>query len=302
MVATPDDALQEPLLSRNRNRSSTSNNNSPSLDNDDDADGNRSRNGGGGDDDDKDIVLPSCCGITDEKRMNHNVFLNLLLSVLYGVSNSLWNGTAFAAYLKKLGRGKNEPLGNIEAVQGLTTLLAALPMGYVADTVGRSKVIRAGGILLLLTTFAQMAVLEWVGTEEKEGPSLGRGDDNYDRNNDNATVALWIMGVIMCFWGIGDGVVTGPCMALFADSIPEGQRTAYYNYSFVCYTAASACGPLVSIILFQTLGDTWDMYVLFSKRGCIKFFRENHSSPLVSLHVSFATGIIYDWSYTSALV
>jgi MFS family permease len=256
VISSSDNAdvasLQEPLLGPSRSSSSDNNNNNNS-DHDHDVDHTT---------DNKDVILPSCCGMTGRKRMNHNVFLNLLLSVLYGISNSLWNGTAFAAYLKKLGHDKNGPLGNIEAVQGLTTLLAALPMGYVADTAGRSKVIRAGGILLLLTTITQIIVLVMVGTDED---NIGNGDgddDEKDSSKVNTTVVLWIMGVIMCFWGLADGVVTGPCMALFADSIPEGDRSTYYNYSFVCYTSASACGPLVSIILFQTLGDTWSLYHL----------------------------------------
>jgi MFS family permease len=70
------------------------------------------------------------------------------------------------------------------------------------------------------------------------------------------------MGGIMIFWGLGDGVVNGPCQALFADSTPSGTRSTYFTYQFVCYLSASAVGPLVSIILFQTLGDNWDMYHL----------------------------------------
>jgi MFS family permease len=209
----------------------------------------------------KDIVLPSCCQ-GHAIQINYNVFLNLVLAVLYGISNSLWNGTAYAAYLKKIGHG-NKVLGDIEAVQGLASLIAALPMGYVADKMGRAKIIRAGGLAMLVTIFLQIGVLEWVGTHEDEGATpdedvLAAGPSlSY-----NKTAALWMMGVIMAFWGIGDGVVNGPCNALFADSTPEGSRTKWFNYLFVCYTAASAIGPLVSIVLFQTIGDVWDLYHL----------------------------------------
>ncbi|KAL3904353.1 MAG: hypothetical protein SGARI_004958, partial [Bacillariaceae sp.] len=133
-------------------------------------------------------------------------------------------------------------------------------MGYVADKIGRAKVIRAGGLAMLVTIVMQIGVLEWVGTNEDDS-----GDDDDDAPSlasYNRTTALWMMGVIMAFWGIGDGVVNGPCNALFADSTPEGSRTKWFNYLFVCYTAASAIGPLVSIILFQTIGDVWDLYHL----------------------------------------
>jgi len=70
------------------------------------------------------------------------------------------------------------------------------------------------------------------------------------------------MGGIMIFWGIGDGIVNGPCQALFADSTPAGTRSTYFTYQFVCWLTASSVGPLVSIVLFEKIGDTWDMYHL----------------------------------------
>ena len=196
----------------------------------------------------KDISF-SCC--RNKVVVNHNVFLNLVLAVLYGISGSLSNGTAFAAYLKTLGRDRNGPLGDIEAVSGMATLITALPIGYLADKIGRSKVIAAGGCLLLLTPILEMVVLEWVGTNEH----------HLDHSSKHKE-ALWILGIIMASWGVGDGIVNGPCSALYADSTPQGQRSIYYNYLFACYTAASAVGPLVSIGLFQTLGDEWDLYHL----------------------------------------
>jgi len=210
----------------------------------------------------KDIVVRNCCkrGDGDDDavlRVNHNVFLNLLLSVLYGISNSLWSGTAYVAYLKKIGNGSNGPVGNIEAVSGLASLLCALPIGYFADKMGRSIVIRAGGILLFVTAMLQIGILKWVGTDfdddDVEGAFGGKNSSNKNK------VALWLMGGIMVFWGLGDGVVNGPCQALYADSTPDGERSTFFTYQFACYLTASAVGPLVSIIMFQTLGDEWDM-------------------------------------------
>jgi MFS family permease len=183
--------------------------------------------------------------------VNHNVLLNLVICLLYGLSDSLWNGTANAAYLKQLGHDQNGPLGDIEAVNGLASLVTALPIGYLADRIGRSKVIRAGGVLMLLTIGVQVYLLEWIGTNP---PDANSGAHNL--------TALIIMGVVMACWGVADGVVTGPASALYADSTPQGQRSAYYTYLFACYMLASSVGPLVSIILFETLGDEWDFYHL----------------------------------------
>ena len=239
------DDLREPLLNDNEHDASPA---SVSSTTNNDANDDRDKS--------KDIVLRKCCkrGGSEEDgvimRVNHNVFLNLLLSVLYGISNSLWSGTAYVAYLKKMGHGSNGPVGDIEAVSGLASLLCALPIGYLADKMGRSIVIRAGGILLFVTAVFQIGILQWVGTDFDED-DLG--------SSKKSKLALWSMGAVMVFWGLGDGVVNGPCQALFADSTPEGERSTYFTYQFACYLTASAVGPLVSIIMFQTLGDEWDM-------------------------------------------
>jgi MFS family permease len=190
--------------------------------------------------DGKDIVFP--CG-----RLNHNVALNLLLCVLYGLSDSLWGGTVLVAYLKRLGHNRNSPVGNVEAANGFASLLSALPIGHLADKIGRDKVIRFGGAVLFITAVLHVSLLEWIGV-----------DDEAATKKDT----FWLLAAVMALWGIGGGIVTGPAQALFADSTPAGSRSTYYVYYFCCYCLASCVGPLVSIVLFQTIGDEWDLYHL----------------------------------------
>mmetsp|Transcript_31486 Transcript_31486/g.37502 ORF Transcript_31486/g.37502 Transcript_31486/m.37502 type:complete len:554 (-) Transcript_31486:112-1773(-) len=190
----------------------------------------------------KDISL-RLCGKT--YFMNHNVVLNLVLAVLYGISDSIWSGTVFAAYLKTLSGGRNEPVGNVEAVNGLAVLFSALPVGYLADRYGRSIIIKIGGVLIALTAAFHISVLQWIGV-----------DANALRDDSNAFILL---GIVMALWGIGGGIVNGPTQALYADSTPAGTRSVYYHYLFVCYMISSCCGPILSIILFQKLGDDWNL-------------------------------------------
>jgi MFS family permease len=185
-----------------------------------------------------------CCG-SKTFRMNHNVFLTLLVVVLSGVSDSLWGGTVFAAYLKQIGGGQNGPIGDVEAVNGLAVLLSALPVGYLADRYGRSKVLIAGGILFAIAIILQAFLIHWIGTEAM-APA-------------KTQLSMIFLAILMGLWGIGDGIVNGPCQALYADSTPAGERTKYYQYLFVGYLLASCIGPILSIILFQTTGDEWDL-------------------------------------------
>ena len=225
-----EEELQEPLLVYHRESHHDERAEEPSVDN-------------------RDIRIPYLA-FGKELRLNLNVFLNLAISVFYGLSDSLCNGTAFAAYLKKLSHNENAPLGDIEAVYGLASLFSALPVGYLADRIGRSHVIRAGGILMFSVNIMQIFLLEWIGTDETSIT------DSHKRTG------LIILGVIMALSGIAGGTVNGPAAALFADSTPEGKRSIYYTYSYSCYTLAAAVGPLVSIILFQTIGDEWGLYHL----------------------------------------
>ena len=201
----------------------------------------------------KDIVFPRwiLCrtGQSSRPRMNHNVFLALLLSGVYGLADSLWSGTVIAAYLKRLGREKNGPVGDVEAVSGLASLFSALPVGYLADKYGRDRVIGAGGGLIIVTAIAHAMLLEWIGTDEE---ALNRDDGKRE-------LSFIMFAAVMALWGVGGGVINGPSQALYADSTPAGSRSVYYMYLFAAYMISSCLGPLVSIILFQTLGDEWDL-------------------------------------------
>ena len=179
---------------------------------------------------------------------NHNVFLNLIIAALYGVATSLWKDTAYVAYLKMICGGRNEPLGFIQGVSGLAGLVAALPMGWLADHFGRSGVIAAGGALLAVATIAQAEVLRRTSMDE------GTAEDQ--------STALWSMGVLMAAFGVGDCVIRGPALVLIADSTLPGERSKYYNYRFAAFTISKMIGPLVSIVFFRTYGDVWELHSL----------------------------------------
>mmetsp|Transcript_2307 Transcript_2307/g.4932 ORF Transcript_2307/g.4932 Transcript_2307/m.4932 type:complete len:547 (-) Transcript_2307:50-1690(-) len=238
-----DTSLREPLLSsddRVENEGETTAESS--------ADGSTSTSSNS-----KDVVFPRwllCRGRSSPRpSMNHNVALSLLLSVVYGLADSLWSGTVMAAYLKRLGREKNGPVGDVEAVSGLASLFSALPVGYFADKMGRDKVISAGGALIVITAIVHASLLEWIGTDEE-----ALNNDDHKRQ-----LSFVLFAGVMALWGVGGGVINGPSQALYADSTPAGRRSVYYMYLFACYMISSCLGPLVSIVLFQTLGDEWDL-------------------------------------------
>ena len=85
-----------------------------------------------------------------------------------GVADSMGNGTVLAAWLYILAdRAKvstpNSYVGYVEAASGAAQLVSALPVGWVADKVGRAPVIKLGSVLFLVAN-----VLTWFAVFETE--------------------------------------------------------------------------------------------------------------------------------------
>ncbi|GMH65988.1 hypothetical protein TL16_g12906 [Triparma laevis f. inornata] len=180
------------------------------------------------------------------KSVNKNVFWSLVLCTLYGMADNLWSGTVFVAYLKLINGGENAAVGYVEGANGLSGLFTALPIGYLADKYPRSRIIKFGGVALILTALAHSSVMFYVGNEVPEDP-------------DKVDFSLYLFLGVMTLWGAAGGVVNGPVQALYADSTPEGERTQYYVYLFASYMLSSCVGPLLSIFLFLYWGDDWSI-------------------------------------------
>lgn len=181
--------------------------------------------------------------------MNRNVRLTLIQTALIGLADSIWTGTVLAAFVYIMQRNhnvKNTSVGLVEMAYGLSQLLSAFPVGYIADKKGRSPMILAGGVLGLVAT-AATAYTVWVSTEEDI--EKGKTPD----------WAMWTLAGCMCLWGITGGIASGPTQALYADSIPQGDRSKWYMYLMWAYLFASTIGPAVTVVLFHVYGNGWTL-------------------------------------------
>lgn len=168
-------------------------------------------------------------------KFTHNVVLCLVLTGVSGMADSLWAGTAIVAYLYIITNDSNGEVGYVEACQGAAMLLTALPIGYIADKYSRSLACCIGGVCNLI---AAACIVYTVAT-----------DRSY----------VWLLGS-MSLYGAGSGVISGPVQALYADSIPTGDRSEMYTYLFSTYLLVGMIGPAITIVIFQTdgLGD-WSL-------------------------------------------
>ena len=140
----------------------------------------------------------------------------------------------------------NKFVGLVETINGVSLIAFALPIGYLADTYGKSRIIKVGGVVLLAASILDIVLVAWAGCDLPPSERLWK--------------ILFVFSA--CLWGIGGGIVEGPTLALFADSTPVGSRSYYYVVLHRWERLASALGPLISIIFFAARNDKWDLCVL----------------------------------------
>merc|ERR1719399_2555129 len=63
----------------------------------------------------------------------------------------------------------------------------------------------------------------------------------------------------MALWGVGGGIISGPVQALFADSVPRGERSRAYTRLFAAWLVPSCVGPAISAVMFARMGDSWTL-------------------------------------------
>ena len=205
---------------------------------------------------------PSAC--EEIKRLNHNVRLILVIVLFAGLSESLGFGSALSAYLFKITGKENINVGYLESAMGITKLLTALPVGSISDKYGRAPVGRVGSFAYTaasaMTAYCLVANAMSRGGSDDDGRGKADDDDDDDANDSNEGLnskmfALW--AVALCLWGFGRGVVDGPVLALFADSVPTGDRARFYLYLFYVFWAGALAGPVAAVGIFSAQRDEW---------------------------------------------
>ncbi len=192
-----------------------------------------------------DAAAPPPAAAQQHGKVSKNVWLLLLCCAGYGFADSVFTGTVIVAWVQLLAGGADAPdsnkeVGYVEATQGMAMLLTALPVGYIADKVSRQSVIRVGAVgFLVAVALTSYAVLD---------------PEHYGHK-----VQYWLLLGSMALWGTGQGIFNGPAQALFADSVPKGERSKWYTRLMLCYMLPSLAGPLAAIVLLTVYGDHWTL-------------------------------------------
>jgi MFS family permease len=161
--------------------------------------------------------------------MSRNVPKMFTYNFMDGASFSVWQAQVLQVLLYRL--DGNTAVGWVSGVAGAAQVCAALVAGYAADSLSKQFVCRSaalcGFVGVVISIYAVYTLY---------------------------SPLFYVSGVI---WGVYMGLANSSSEALFADSIPSGQRASIYNWKWIIQTVCWCVGYLMCMILFLRLGNHW---------------------------------------------
>ncbi|KAG7391183.1 hypothetical protein PHYPSEUDO_005544 [Phytophthora pseudosyringae] len=167
--------------------------------------------------------------------MEHNVQLVFLFTVIYSSASSIISQQVLSGYVYAL-TASNAPVGFVKGIQGFAQLLCAFPAGYAADCTRRDRILVIAGIVGVVAAALTAVAFELGG--------------------------MTLIYVAFGLWGVFVAFQSSAMEALFADSVPMGQRSAPFTLKYVMRNVALVLGPLSAILLLWTYGDAWTLAAL----------------------------------------
>jgi MFS family permease len=165
--------------------------------------------------------------------MNYNVKLVFAYSFFQSLGRGIWMGNVLSNYIYLIAGESNELLGLTSAITGLAMTMTVLPSGYFSDKTQKRYILRLASIVgfmgLIVAFFAQ---------------------------------SLEMIFLALLFWGLFQGLNRPSVESVFADSVESGDRSEVYAWVHLVRQFGMAIGPLVNIVLFLYLGDTWELGIL----------------------------------------
>lgn len=162
---------------------------------------------------------------------SRNVHFVLAYTFFSFSARSLWNQSVLSAFVYLLKSDDPKYVGYITGLTGMMQLLSSFPSGWLADKYRRDKMLKLGSIVGFLAATSTLIA---------------------SRMND-----FTALGIALSIWGIFWGICNTSVMALFADSIVDGDRSYYFMQRQILQICGNAFGPVVALYMFTRLGDEW---------------------------------------------
>lgn len=142
-------------------------------------------------------------------------------------------GNVLSSFIYLLSDSSSQLLGLTSAATGVTMTIVVFPSGFLADRFRRDWMLKAAAVFGLISA----GILFFANT-------------------------LTMIFISLIIWGLYQGLTRPSLEALFADSVPSGDRSVIYSWRQMFGQIGMAIGPFLNIILFLILGDEWDLSIL----------------------------------------
>jgi MFS family permease len=168
-----------------------------------------------------------------QEVVSKNVYLTLAFTWFAFAGRSMWNQSVLATFIFLIRDGNPEAVGFVTAVMGLSQLLVSFPVGFLADRYRRDTMLKLASVVGMVAVMGTLLSLH--------------------------LESFSMLVVALAVWGVQWGITNTALSALFADSIPNGERSHYFTQRSILLKFGNVTGPLVALIMFAYLGDEWTM-------------------------------------------
>eukprot|EP00949_MAST-11_sp_MAST-11-sp1_P004267 g4267.t1 len=169
------------------------------------------------------------------------VRLMLLYTFTWYLASSIFSRSLLSVWIKKL-TDSDETVGSVTGCQGLVQVIGAIPVAFVSDRFKREHSLR----LALLVGIAAMALTMYCFYILRDGTHLT------------------LLYVAFALQGLFTAIVNPNLESIFADAVSKGKRGEIFSIKHAVLQLGGTTGPLISIILFLTFGNEWQLSELRS--------------------------------------
>jgi MFS family permease len=160
-----------------------------------------------------------------------NVRLQMTYTLLDTSFRGIWSDNILSLYIYLITNHSNLLVGSLTGIAGATQVIFTLMTALAANKYSRVSLLRIGGCLSIIGIITtSIAVL------------MGH---------------YLFLVLSMIIWGLYWAFTSPASDALLADSVDAGNRSRVYSWSFTMNCFGRTVGPMVSVIMFATLGNDW---------------------------------------------
>jgi MFS family permease len=169
----------------------------------------------------------------ESSTKSRNINLVLAYTFFTFSARSLWNQSVLSAFVYLLKSNDPKYVGFLTGLMGMAQLLTSFPSGWLADKYRRDTMLKWGSVIGFVAAISTFIA---------------------SRMN-----SFSLLGMSLAIWGLFWGVCNTSVMALFADSIPDGDRSYYFMQRMLLQYFGNTFGPATALLMFTRLGDEWTL-------------------------------------------